>query len=247
MTDSIPTWFSQIQDSSLPAGQLLLLKEEFHHRAEQINRLEVQIATEEKSYRRRVAELGQRFLKGIKKVADDNAALLEAFYFDEGEFHSCRACSRRGPKNEPIDHRKDCITQAPNHHPGSRLLERLEELDWIEKYIQSHHNGYSAEARKAMPTLKEPENVKQALTELVEEGLEMAEDFAESLYKERLEAADRLKTAAQKMHDEIFPRTIFVGCDDCCNETCECIRGVQIARQLTDALDACAETEETVE
>ena len=53
-------------------------------------------------------------------------------------------------------------------------------------------------------------------------------------------AGEKLNTAAQKIHDEIYPRTIFVGCDDCCNETCDCCRGVQISRQLADGLDAFA-------
>lgn len=52
-----------------------------------------------------------------------------------------------------------------------------------------------------------------------------------------------------KIHDEIYPREIFIGCDDCGNETCDCDRGVQISRQLADAIDAYAkvmgETKET--
>jgi len=55
---------------------------------------------------------------------------------------------------------------------------------------------------------------------------------------ERLEAAERLKIVAQKIQDEILPRDIFVGCDDCVNEACECDRGIQITRQLTEALAA---------
>ncbi len=63
---------------------------------------------------------------------------------------------------------------------------------------------------------------------------------------ERLEAADRLQTVAQKIQTEIYPREIFVGCDECCNETCECDRGVQITRQLTEALDACTKAKEPI-
>ena len=50
-------------------------------------------------------------------------------------------------------------------------------------------------------------------------------------------AAEKLNAAAQKIHDEIYPREIFIGCDDCVNETCDCDRGVQISRQLADAID----------
>ena len=39
---------------------------------------------------------------------------------------------------------------------------------------------------------------------------------------DRVEAGEKLKTAAQKVHDEIYPREVFVGCDSCRDETCDC-------------------------
>ena len=42
--------------------------------------------------------------------------------------------------------------------------------------------------------------------------------------------------AAKMVQTEIYPRDVFVGCDECYTGKCECCRGVQIARILGDAL-----------
>lgn len=43
--------------------------------------------------------------------------------------------------------------------------------------------------------------------------------------------------AAQVLQREIYPRDVFVGCDECDSGLCACDRGVQIARSLGDSLD----------
>lgn len=84
--------------------------------------------------------------------------------------------------------------------------ERLAELEVLEKIIISIHNGYKAHARKAMPTLKKPETSKQALIELIREDSELTEAYMELIYKERLEAAEKVVDLSRELHFEVVER-----------------------------------------
>lgn len=55
------------------------------------------------------------------------------------------------------------------HAQVESLRERVRNLEPIEAWIKSKHNGYNAYCRKVMPDLKEPETLVQAVEELMQE------------------------------------------------------------------------------
>jgi hypothetical protein len=63
---------------------------------------------------------------------------------------------------------------------------KVRELEAITEYVRGVHNGYDPSAREAMPSLAEPASTLDAIRQLVEEGIDLADD-ANKIYATTLE------------------------------------------------------------